>query len=54
MQAPTATALFFLPDGADDSETPSPYFTDRPLAIDSVGQRDLLARIDQVGVARSK
>ena len=32
MQAPTATALFSLPDGADDSETPSPYFTDGPLA----------------------
>jgi hypothetical protein len=31
MQAPTATALFSLPDGADDSETPSPYFDDRPL-----------------------
>jgi hypothetical protein len=31
MQAPTATALFSLPDGADDSETLSPYFTDRPL-----------------------
>ena len=28
---PTATALFSLPDGADDSETPSPYFNDRPL-----------------------
>jgi hypothetical protein len=32
MQAPTATALFFLPGNADDSETPSPYFNDGPLA----------------------
>jgi Flp pilus assembly protein TadG len=32
--APAATALFFLPDDADDSETPSPYFYDRPLAAD--------------------
>jgi putative transcriptional regulator len=36
MQAPTATALFSLPDGADDSETPSPYFTDRPLEVGKV------------------
>ena len=30
MQVPTAIALFSLPDG-DDTETPSPYFTGRPL-----------------------
>jgi hypothetical protein len=29
--APAATALFSLPDDADDSETPWPYFNDRPL-----------------------
>jgi hypothetical protein len=28
---PVRDALFSLPDGADDSETPSPYVNDRPL-----------------------
>jgi hypothetical protein len=32
MQAPTATALFSLPDDLDGSELRAPYLTDRPLA----------------------
>ena len=32
--APAATALFSWPDHADDSEIPSPYFSDRPLGGD--------------------